>query len=544
MLLLRNSFLSCLTLLLISCSNLQAKQEALSQLHQNFYHDYESNLHDFHREINVSLELRHQSTEFFKKEILEGKEQYFDSQDIADIHKTVDAYVRNNDVLLNQIAYRYRDLIDDVQLILTTEQATGLSKKREPGDISRKYKLYINPNDQEGMQYIKVIKLGLASALTLYDNFIIAIVPYQENGHFRRNINYDNLDNAKIIEKTSDNFSNLDNYRDTLRVVEFYKDIQDWEQQHPSNELAIDKDNSYFNLLINGSYIFTRMNTISPLDRLAFRTVRFRRVLKDILFDTGSESMNSASKIFGNGMGLVAFRQGHLKSISPQHRNEIELALMPGDLLLEKTPFRLTDRFIPGHWGHVAIWVGSKDELVALGVWDELPALYANAQRKFNYKGPSFQSQVLNGHKIIEALRPGVQINTLEHFLNIDDMAVLRDQNLAQNKHTLKQSLLKGFAQIGKEYDFNFDVETDTKIVCSELAFVVYDNYDWPIDKVAGRYTISPDHIAQKATGSGEFSPVMLYHDGKIITRNIQSNFNYLLDQEYDLVQTDLEIIP
>jgi len=369
-------------------------------------------------------------------------------------------------------------------------------------------------------------------------------MPYQENGHFRRSINYDNIDNFKIIEESSDNFSRLDNYQDTLKVIDFYKEIQQWERENPTAQLTVDKDNAYFNLLIDGSYILNRIDTASPLDRLAFRNKRFRRIVRDLVLNGSSESMNTASQIFGNGMGLISFRQGYLKNISQQHKAKIESELMPGDLLLEKTPFRLTDQFIPGHWGHVAIWVGSKEQLVELDVWNELPRLHAEAQRKFNYKGGSFQSQVISGHKVIEALRPGVQINSLEHFLNIDDLAVLRDKNSVDDNGNLKHHILKAFAQIGKEYDFNFDVETNTKIVCSELAFVVYDNYDWPIDKVAGRYTISPDHVGDKARGNGEFFPVMLYHDGKVITENIQSNFNSLLDKKYESVQVDLETIP
>ena len=31
-----------------------------------------------------------------------------------------------------------------------------------------------------------------------------------------------------------------------------------------------------------------------------------------------------------------------------------------GDILLEKTPFRLTDKLIPGYWGHAAVWIGGE----------------------------------------------------------------------------------------------------------------------------------------------------------------------------------------
>jgi len=32
----------------------------------------------------------------------------------------------------------------------------------------------------------------------------------------------------------------------------------------------------------------------------------------------------------------------------------------------------LTDQLIPGHWGHAAVYIGTEEELEALGIWNEL----------------------------------------------------------------------------------------------------------------------------------------------------------------------------
>jgi hypothetical protein len=525
-------------LFITACSSHAVKQQELKIAHQYFSQDYESNLIKFNSEINQSLILRKRSVAFFTQERLEGQAQYFNSADISRIQSTVKEYDRNRQVLLNEIAYRYLQLIKNVELVFSLEKPSELVLDNQVLGVGVGNQVIINPMDSQGKEYLKVIKLGLAATLTLYDNFIIAIMPYQENGHFRRKINYDNIDNEKIIEKISGNFRRLDHYKDTLRVVDFVDAARTWEQQNPQQAILLGKDNDYFNVLISGSYTNQRIKEITMMDRLAFRTVRFRRILRDILFDVGNESMNLVSKVFGNTMGLVSSREGYLKNIPLSHKQRLEAEMKPGDILLEKTPFRLTDRFIPGHWGHVAIWVGSEQQLKELGVWELLPELYQKAQQRYGYDGPSFQEKVRSGHKIVEALRSGVQINTLEHFLNIDDMAVLRDKNV--DKAALKRYVIRAFEQIGKEYDFNFDVETDKKIVCSELAFVAYDDYQWPVAKTAGRYTISPDHVGEKANGEGPFSPVLLYHDGKLIENNIQLNFNRLMKEEYDQVRMDL----
>ena len=88
-----------------------------------------------------------------------------------------------------------------------------------------------------------------------------------------------------------------------------------WEKENPYSKVSLNKDNGYFNVLIDGSYTNKRIKEITLADRIAFRTLRFRRVLRDILFDFGNDSMNAVSKLFGNGMGLVSSREGYLKNI-------------------------------------------------------------------------------------------------------------------------------------------------------------------------------------------------------------------------------------
>ena len=123
---------------------------------------------------------------------------------------------------------------------------------------------------------------------------------------------------------------------------------------------------------------------------------------------------------------------------------------------------------------------------------------------------------------VIEALRPGVQINTLQHFLNIDDLGVIRFNGLTiENKRSY---LLNAFSQIGKSYDFNFDVESKNEIVCSELIYVSFDDLDWNTEKTMGRFTISPDNVVQKLSNNN-VEPVLLYINGTEITKNIEEDF-------------------
>jgi hypothetical protein len=51
-----------------------------------------------------------------------------------------------------------------------------------------------------------------------------------------------------------------------------------------------------------------------------------------------------------------------LKDGATMLKNILE-QLQPGDILLEKTPFTLTDKSIPSHFAHAAIHIGAADQL-------------------------------------------------------------------------------------------------------------------------------------------------------------------------------------
>jgi len=61
----------------------------------------------------------------------------------------------------------------------------------------------------------------------------------------------------------------------------------------------------------------------------------------------------------------------------------------------------------------------------------------------------------------------------------------------------LAESISRGIDQLGKDYDFNFDVETLDKIVCSELIYIVFGQVHWNTEYDIGRPTISPDNVVE-----------------------------------------------
>jgi len=193
-------------------------------------------------------------------------------------------------------------------------------------------------------------------------------------------------------------------------------------------------------------------------------------------------------------------------------------------------------------------------ELKEAGVWDELPDYYKIARERYAYQGPPFQKAIRQGRHIIEALRSGVELNSLRQFLNIDDLAVLRPRECREEQPSLqpclsqsdkRKYLIEAFKQIGKEYDFNFNVNTEAQIVCSELAYRTFLKVDFNTTKTLGKHSIRPDQVALKALQEDDFFyPVIMYFDGKPVSGNtdyLRQLLSLLISDQVAAVETLIE---
>lgn len=203
----------------------------------------------------------------------------------------------------------------------------------------------------------------------------------------------------------------------------------------------------------------------------------------DTLMSFFGKVTNAISGIFGNLVGKVRWRHGYFYKDNFVKQKLIS-NLKPLDILFEKTPFALTDALIPGHFGHAALYLGTEEQLKDIGMWQN------------NIIKP-FHKDIRSGKIIIEAIRPGVGLTTLDKFMEIDEIAIVRQPNVSDNAFETKNIYKRALDQLGKEYDFNFDVETTDKIVCSELLFFAFGKINWPTAYILGRPTISPDNLAE-----------------------------------------------
>ncbi len=346
---------------------------------------------------------------------------------------------------------------------------------------------------------LKGVMLSLSSALVLYDNYLLSISLFEGDSKLRRLLNDGDPGyavNKAELAKVTLSYNSISNRQRVRNGIKYYE-----KESKKLKGFTAGSGTDYLASLIAQSPSYGMVKKWSPFYVLGRKIGFLGAVTTDSIRELERGGINLFSMLFGNTVGLVETRKGKLFQ-QDELLNELHKDLQSGDILLEKTPFRLTDKLIPGYWGHAAVWIGNEQELKQLGIWDH-PIVARH------------RKEIRAGRLVVEALRSGVEMNPLERFLNIDSIGVLRQSN--QTNESRRQTILQALRQVGKPYDFNFDVESNERIYCSKLIYISYHGVDWPVKRSMGRTTFTPDDVASQAIGKGKLDLIYFFHDGKRI---------------------------
>ena len=367
---------------------------------------------------------------------------------------------------------------------------------------------------------LKASMMALSSALILYDNYLLGTSLYVNDTRLRRVLNSEdkgyNIED-RTLEKVTNNYFSKYNHHETNRAIKFYKKVLSKNKDTNDDNIVylkklVDESPTYqqhtafgghfwFELSMAKNRLTDRIKTAQK-SAYTFVTEKLFGGDDDSEVDESWEKGKKEGKLYGNNKTLK-----HIKE-----------TLRAGDIFLEKTPFRVTDSVIPGYWGHAAVYVGTEKELKALGIWEH-PVVQ------------QYHKEIKSKKMIVEALRVGVQINSVKEFLNVDSFASLRVKK--ETKKQRAKRLIRTFRQLGKGYDFNFDIETSNRIMCSELVYITVTSVDWKTDTLLGVYTISPDHVALQSVLEGnKFKIITLILDTKIISDNKKALMESVLNKE------------
>ncbi len=213
-------------------------------------------------------------------------------------------------------------------------------------------------------------------------------------------------------------------------------------------------------------------------------------------------------------------RQG-TSLIDKAQLDKLSDVLQPGDVLLERRNWYLSNAFLPGYWPHGAVYVGTAEDLKRLG-------LDKNEHVRQHWKEFSAPDEEGHPHVIVEAVSEGVIFSSLEHSIGgADSVAVLRP-NVSEDEK--KDAIIRAFSFAGRPYDFEFNFETPSMLVCTEVVFRAYGGnagtIRFPLETIMGRQTMPAINLVRKfdqeyGTDGAQFEFVA-FIDGDEATRSSQ----------------------
>ena len=179
----------------------------------------------------------------------------------------------------------------------------------------------------------------------------------------------------------------------------------------------------------------------------------------------------------------------------------LQKKLLPGDVLLVRREWFLSNIGLPGFWPHAALYIGTPEERANFfSEGGDLETLL-QTRSATNYAESLKPQPHQHATRIIEAMSEGVSFTALEHCADADAVVVLRP---LLSKTEKAAAILRAFHYAGRPYDFNFDFTTDSELVCTELVYKSYEpatsmaGLHLPLTEMLGRPLLPANLIAKQ----------------------------------------------
>ena len=221
---------------------------------------------------------------------------------------------------------------------------------------------------------------------------------------------------------------------------------------------------------------------------------------------------------------------------------ELKTKLRPGDVLVERRNWYVSNIGLPGFWPHAALFTGSQDDIRATFDQDgDVRAHFGTFSEHLARKHPAAwralgaRDSAGHPHTVVEAISEGVVAASLEHSCGADYVAALRPR---LDRFEIAIAIDRALGWFGRPYDFNFDFATDDAIVCSELVIKAFEPRNAregagalrmrglrvPWVTVAGRRAVPPTEIVRLFASELESNTAQLefvhFLEGREATRN------------------------
>jgi hypothetical protein len=248
------------------------------------------------------------------------------------------------------------------------------------------------------------------------------------------------------------------------------------------------------------------IDAFSPIDLAALTVASDLEILKRNVRRVWYPTQKGVATFIGN----TRMRRIAAYLITPELQEEMDPYLEPGDVMLSRRNWHMSNVGLPGFWPHAVLYIGGREKFEAYFDDEQVRAYLreigrddVSLQAYLALKHPSRWLRYVAGdgnepYRVIEGIAAGIVLNTLDKACG-DYMAVLRPR---LDKRAKAQAIIEAFGHLDKPYDYNFDFATDHALVCTELVWRSYrparNKQGLKLEpiKVAGRATLPANQIA------------------------------------------------
>ncbi|WP_338868203.1 protein tyrosine phosphatase [Myxococcus stipitatus] len=240
----------------------------------------------------------------------------------------------------------------------------------------------------------------------------------------------------------------------------------------------------------------------------------FAKAAADVTQDTAQRAFFPVQRSVAEWMGDTRVHRSGKPLIRREQVDALIQRMEPGDVMVARQNWYLSNIGLPGFWPHAELYVGTAPELARyfdedLGVKAWLASLPGapttftqHLARAFPEKWSAYGQKDPHGDalRIIESISEGVSFTGPEHGMRVDYLGVMRPRLSRLDK---ARAILRAFAYQGRPYDFDFDFFSDQTLVCTELVWKSYApskemrGLNVPLVNVVGRRTLPANELVR-----------------------------------------------
>lgn len=234
----------------------------------------------------------------------------------------------------------------------------------------------------------------------------------------------------------------------------------------------------------------------------------------NVLRQLGARAVFPVQAGLSEWMGDTRVLRHERSLIAPGQVEALGGRLRPGDVMLQRREWYLSNVGLPGFWSHAALYVGTPEERRAFFGGEDVRRWVVSRgeasgdlERLLESRHPAAAAaaRAPREHglapRVLEAVSEGVVFTTLEHSADADSVVVLRPR---LDRAAIAAALDRAWAYHGRPYDFDFDFQTDSALVCTELVYKAYEptgqtaGLRLRLEEILGRTAIPANSLARQ----------------------------------------------